>query len=297
MGMGARTKRAKRLAAMFDVAELRGEEEQVDRHWLTLRDGNYDWHWVPIGISVHDGSDLVAVSNFEVAERLIEEVTPFWVKYRYDSWVGPQLKTLMVRVDDAAALKAALEIRACLSDYGVLDDADLSQREHDAMMEYWDGSERGDVQSLLISEHEIPEDLAYCWGPWREFELSEAEFDAIAHACPAWQEYGFDTALDMDGLAKQVADAIRVKFCGEGAAELALRECACCGQPCYGPVWTLCDGCDHDGECDAEETWHCTGEFDHQCDGTACPQTQEEADAEAEYQARREAERMMTPLF
>lgn len=297
MGMGARTKRAKRLAAVFDVAELRSEEQQADRHWLTLRDGSYDWYWVPIGIGMHYGSDLTAVSNFETAVRLLEEVTPFWVKYRYDSWVGPQLKTIMVRVDDAAALKVALEIRQALADYPVLDDADLSEREHEAMMSYWDESERYDVQSVMIAEHEVPEGLLRDGG-WSEFsEVTDDEFDDIAHACEAWQDYHFDTALDMDGLAKQVADALRVKLCGEGADQFAHRECACCGQPCYGPVWTLCEGCDHDGDCDAETAWHCTGEFDHACDGTACPETQEEADAEAEAEARREAERGMTPLF
>lgn len=293
---GARTKRARRLAEVLDVAELRSEEDQVNRHWLTMRDGDYEWHWVPIGVSVHNASDLMAESNFEVAERMIEAASPFWVKYRYDNWVGPQIKTLMVRVDDAAALKVALDIRACLSEYGVLDEADLAEREYAEMMAYWDDSQRGDVQSLMVSEHEVPEDLLWP-GEWRELRLSEAEFDEIAHGCKAWQDARYDDRLDMDALVKQCADALRVKFCGEGAERNAHRECACCGEPTYGPVWTLCGGCDLDGDCDAEESWHCTGYFDHACDGTACPESQEEADAEAEAEARREAQRAMTPLF
>lgn len=307
---GARTKRAARLAKVFDIAELRDGETAMNRSWMTQRDGVYEWYWVPVGVSVHDASDLTVVSNFEVAERMLEAASDFRdvpdrpeaypgtgdVRYRYDNWVGPTIKTLMVRADDAGALRVALEIRATLADYPVLSDADLSEREHEAMMDYWDSSERGDVQSLMVAEHEVPEDLLWP-GEWRQLRLTEEEFDELAHGCEAWQEYHFDTALDMDALAEQVSAALRVKLCGEGADVTAHRECACCSQPCYGPVWTLCEGCSHDGECDAETAWHCTGEFGHACDGTACPQTQEEADADAEYQARREAERMMTPLF
>jgi hypothetical protein len=294
---GARTKRARRLANIFDVDALRDGETAMNRSWMMQRAGDSEWYWVPIGISVHEAGDLVDESNFEVAERLIEAASDFGdFRYRYDNWVGPQVRTLMVRVDDAGALRAALDILKGLSDYPVLDDADLSEREAAETFEFWDESQRGDVQSLMTSEYEVPEGLF--WGGWRELpEISDEDFDAIAFECEAWQNASYDDTVDLDELAGQVAAALRVALCGEGADVKAHRECACCGMPTYGPVWALCDGCEHDGECDAEEAWHCTGEFEHACDGTACPQSQEEADADAEEAARREAERMMTPLF
>jgi hypothetical protein len=294
---GARTKRAARLAKIFDVDSLRGGETAMNRSWMTQRDGDYEWYWVPIGIAYHNASDLVDESNFEVAEQLLEAASDFGdYRYRYDNWVGPQVKTLMVRVDDAGALREALAMVATLTDYPVLSDADLSEREHAATLAYWDESQRGDVQSLMSSAHEVPEGLF--WGGWRELtEISDEEFDAIAFECAAWQNYGYDDTLDMDEFAGQVAAAVRVRLCGEGADQNMQRDCVCCGSWTYGPVWALCGGCDHDGECDAEESWHCTGEFEHACDGTACPESQEEADKDAEDQARREAQRMMAPLF
>lgn len=277
MGMGARSKRAKRLEKIFDVESLRGGETAMNRSWMTQRDGDYEWYWVPIGIGYHAASDLLDESNFEATEKQIEAASDFGdYRYRYDNWVGPQVKTLMVRVDDAGALREALRIVAWLSDYPVLDESDLSEREHAAMLEYWDDTERDEVKALMVSEHEVPEDLLG-WGGWRELrEVSDEEFDAVAHECAAWQNYGFDDTLDAEALAKEVASALRVKLCGEGADQNAQRECACCRIPTYGPVWTLCGGCDHDGECDATEAWHCTGEAGHMCDGTVCEEQVEE---------------------
>lgn len=276
MGMGARTKRAKRLEKIFDVAELRGDEQAMNRSWMMQRDGDYEWMWVPVGVSVHYGSSLIEQSNFEVAERMLDEACEFWTRCRYDNWVGPQIRTLMVRVDDAGALRTALEIRACLSEYGILDESDVSEREHAATVEYWEESQRSDVQALLVSEHEIPEDLALCWEAWRGLELSEADFDALAFECEAWQDYSYDDALDMEGLAKELAGKIRVKLAGEHAEKLHYRECRCCGEVIIGPVWSLCHGCDADGDCDAEESQHCTGEAGHMCDGTVCEEQVEQ---------------------
>lgn len=276
MGMGARTKRAKRLAQVFDVASLRGGETAMNRSWMTQRDGDYEWMWVPVGVSVHNGSSLVEESNFEVAERMLDEACEFWVSYRYDNWVGPQLKTLMIRVDDAGALRTALEIRETLSEYGILDEADVSAREHAATVEYWEDSQRSDVQALLVSEHEIPEDLAYCWDAWCELRLSEEDLDALAFECEAWHNYSYDDTLDMDALAKELAAKIRAKLCGEGADELTYRECRCCSMIIIGRAWSLCEGCDADGECDPAESWHCDGAEGHMCDGTVCEEQAEE---------------------
>lgn len=276
MGMGARSKRAKRLERVFDVAELRGEEQAMNRSWMTQRDGDYEWMWVPVGVSVHNGSSLTEESNFDVAERMLDNACEFWIRYRYDSWVGPQMKTLMVRVDDAGALRVALEIRACLTEYGVLDESDVSERENLATFEYWEESQRSDVQSLLVSEHEVPEDLACCWEAWRGLELSEEDFDVLAFECEAWQDYGYDDALDMEALAKELAGKIRVKLTGKGADQSIYRECRCCGDQVIGPVWSLCSGCDADGECDPDESWHCDGRAGHACDGTVCEEQVEE---------------------
>jgi hypothetical protein len=239
-------------------------------------------------------------SNFAVAEAMLEAASDFgpYIKYRYDNWVGPQLKTLMVRVDDAGALREALSILASLADYPILSDEDYSEREAEDRREVWENCHRPDLESLVATGHGVPEDLFWPDG-WHGRRIGQEVFDELAFGCPAWEEWdsGATASLDLDELAGELAGKIRVHLYGEGADQNMQRDCACCGSWTYGPVWELCGGCDHNGGCDAEESWHCTGEFEHACDGTACPETQEEADKEAEDQARREAQRMMVPLF
>lgn len=65
-------------------------------------------------------------------------------------------------------------------------------------------------------------------------------------------------------------------------------DCECCGIPVIGK-WK-CDGC-RKSPCVKSSTWHCTGKYGHQCDGTVCPGNREEM---AEWEADR-AERAWRP--
>jgi hypothetical protein len=282
MGMGARSKRAARLAKVFDVASLRGGESEMNRSWMTQRDGDYEWYWVPIGIGCHGASDLVDESNFEVAEKLIEAASDFAdFRYRYDNWVGPQVKTLMVRVDDAGALREALRIMATLADYPVLSDEDYSEREHDAMWHEWDNDIRADMEHRMERDHELPGELFYQgWSGGGEYakrvQVTSDDMDAWVQECDAWANWSYGESLDMEALAKELAARIRVKLAGKGADQSFYRECRCCGDQVIGPVWSLCHGCDADGECNADESWHCDGRAGHLCDGTVCEEQVEE---------------------
>lgn len=301
---GARTKRARRLAKVLDVAELRVGEDAMDKSWMTMRDGAYDWYWVPVGISVHNASDMVDESNFDVAERLLEAASDFagvayggvkvreageTVRYRWDNWVGPPVRTLMVRVDDAGALREALAIRKTLSDYPILSDEDYSEREHDAEWAEWEDFVESQVYTKLVEAWDIPPELA-SGEDWEG--VAKVDLGELLTGTDWWQNHETGGPWDVEVIAEQLAAAIRIERGGPGAARTGYRECRCCGQIIIAQLWGLCDGCDADGECDPDEAWHCDGRAGHHCDGTACEETVEEI---AEAERKREVYGGMNP--
>ena len=71
-------------------------------------------------------------SNYEVAERLLTDASSFGeVGTRYDAWPGGVIETLLVRADDAPALRELERITDALADYPVLDDEHCSELEHE----------------------------------------------------------------------------------------------------------------------------------------------------------------------
>ena len=91
-------------------------------------------------------------------------------------------------------------------------------------------------------------------------------------------EYGYDEPRPEERPEDTIRVAVgRVK--PEGYA-----DCECCGLPIIGE-WK-CDGC-RKSPCVKSSTWHCTGKFGHSCDGTVCPTTKAEAEADAEEQRQR----------
>jgi hypothetical protein len=112
------------------VDDLHQHRDEINRNWWSARFSSEDDMWLPIPISHNNRwDDDLADSNYVVAERTLNKVSPFGTDYRCDGWPGGVIHTLLVRADDAAALKAAEEIVNSLREYPILDEEDLSERE------------------------------------------------------------------------------------------------------------------------------------------------------------------------
>jgi hypothetical protein len=157
---GARTRRARRIAASLElgdlVGQLRKHEDACDRNWMTRHDSHEDrslWLVTPISHG-NRSEDARDDSNYEVAQRLIDEAssfaergkwpdwtaadgtvypgTPYWsggTAERHDAWPGGVIETLLVRADDAPALRVLNRVIRALADYPVLDDGHCGELE------------------------------------------------------------------------------------------------------------------------------------------------------------------------
>jgi hypothetical protein len=129
---GARTRRAKRLAAIFPIVEeLAAHGEEIDGSWMTRRNSRQFWFHLSTPISRNGrGGDALVDSNFYTAEKIIDAVSPWGITHRSDLWPGGSIETLVIRADDAFALRELTSIVNWLTNgYPVLDEADYSQRE------------------------------------------------------------------------------------------------------------------------------------------------------------------------
>lgn len=128
---GARTRRAKRLATIFPIVkELAAHGKECDGSWMTRRNSRHDWYELTTPISRNGrGGDALDDSNFYTAERIIDAASPWGTTYRSDLWPGGTIETLVIRADDAAALKEITSIVNALEGYPVLDESDYSERE------------------------------------------------------------------------------------------------------------------------------------------------------------------------
>jgi hypothetical protein len=116
------------------VGRLRAHEDACDRVIWTRHDSREDralWLVTPIS---HGNREESACddSNYEVAETILTAASSFGeVSTRYDAWPGGVIETLLVRADDAPALRELARIVDALSDYPILDDEHCSELEWD----------------------------------------------------------------------------------------------------------------------------------------------------------------------
>lgn len=128
--MGARSKRAARIrAAMPIVAQLELHGRECDEVWWSRRSDTARPGWLATPFSVNPrGDDALAESNYRVIQADLDRVA-LETDYRVDLWPGGQIHTLLVRADDAFALRAVDQWVSALSDYPVADDMDYSELE------------------------------------------------------------------------------------------------------------------------------------------------------------------------
>lgn len=128
--MGARAKRAARLRAILPIVEqLEAHGTECDNDWMTRSASVPTWPWLTTPFSINPrGDDVLAESNYRVIKADLESVA-MDVDYRIDLWPGGTIHTLMVRADDAAALRRVEGWVAALSDYPVADESDYSELE------------------------------------------------------------------------------------------------------------------------------------------------------------------------
>lgn len=172
---GARTRRAKRLARIFPiVGELKAHGAECDGVWWSRRDSRHAWYELTTPISKNArGDDALAESNFRVAERMIDERSSFGTSYRWDAWPGGQIQTLIIRADDAGALREVTGIVNALSDYPVLDDSDFSELE-------WERDHPS--ESECYSEYDCCTKCQECGNVIRE-DMIDQVFEDHSYSC------------------------------------------------------------------------------------------------------------------
>lgn len=131
---GTRARRIRRIAqAMPIVAELTAHTTDVDNVWWARRIGSVDQTglvWLTLPISRNGrGDEPLAESNYRVISADLEKVAAFGTDYRIDAWPGGTIHTLMIRADDALAIRAAEKWIGALADYPIADDMDFSAEE------------------------------------------------------------------------------------------------------------------------------------------------------------------------
>jgi hypothetical protein len=114
------------------VAELQQYTSDVDASWMTRR---YDHRssgpvWITLPFAKNGRGDSIrAESNYRVIQADLDRVSAFGTDYRVDLWPGGTIETLMVRADDALALRAADEWIAHIESEGVASESDYSELE------------------------------------------------------------------------------------------------------------------------------------------------------------------------
>lgn len=84
-------------------------------------------------------SDMLTESNFDAALAKLGGESDTVRVIRESHWAVGWVEWIGIHQDDARALRLADDMEESLSDYPVLDDYDLSEREFNAALDYWDG--------------------------------------------------------------------------------------------------------------------------------------------------------------
>ncbi len=129
-----------------------------------------DWYVCPV-IQTRD-SGCFEQSNYSSLLKTIEDIDPNGNDYEehcFNHWGPGWIEIILVR-PNSAAHKKAIEAEFALSDYPVLDDEDLSNREYEDFLESWESWASGDFVEEIIG--------------YRRDSLTEDEIDWLEGADP-----------------------------------------------------------------------------------------------------------------
>lgn len=202
---GARSRRAERIASALPiVASLRGHEAEVDRVWWSRHDSSEDrslWLVTPVSHGTRE-EDALADSNYDTAERLLAEASSFGdTDTRYDLWPGGRIETILVRADDAGALRCLQGIVSALADYPVLDDTHYSElqweRDHPSDHECY-----AEDCSCPVAEHEAAMRKLGQRGA-HPFGVPDSDGEVWCGTCGTWVEGGYPVIYLGDDMTEQ----------------------------------------------------------------------------------------------
>lgn len=148
MAKGTRARRAKRIAATYlgefieQCQQAEVERENFRRKWSggfgysTDRENGVQYITTPLG--THRDADVLGESNWSVIEPAMQAADSFGhvsehagvVQHTEGSCLNGWNESIVIRVDDAVALKEAMEFVDALQNYPVLDEDDYSGREY-----------------------------------------------------------------------------------------------------------------------------------------------------------------------
>lgn len=98
----------------------------------------------------HRDSDILTQSNFDSALKRLGGETEGVRVIRERHWAVGWVEWIGIEQDEFAALKIADEIAAELKDYPIIDEDDYSNREFEAVLDFWDGwSSKPDLQHRI----------------------------------------------------------------------------------------------------------------------------------------------------
>ena len=115
------------------------EPENLKRWTLPEHYSGEQWPEYYVFLGQHRDSDLLTQSNFDCGLKAIGGESDTVHIVREGHWAVGWIEWIAIHESDAAALKEADEIMAALEDYPVVDEMDFSEREFEAVLEYWDG--------------------------------------------------------------------------------------------------------------------------------------------------------------
>lgn len=139
-----------------------------------------DWLVAPVGRN--RDSSLIELSNFDTMMRLLGGKGDDVDVRRFPHWACGHYEIVLVRPDSEAAAKAE-DMEEQLADHPVLDEEDLSNREHEAAMKEWEDFAAVDfIRDELGFEGDADTDLKE---GWRDILLTDSAVD---------YEYGNDGA-------------------------------------------------------------------------------------------------------
>ena len=117
-----------------------------DPRGLALPD-RQDWLVAPIGRNRDSG--ILAESNFDAFLDAMGGESETLEIHRFGHWGCGWFEIVLVHPDREDEVD---EIEGALADYPVLDDSDYSEREWEAITDYWEGMGARDRMDLCVSE-------------------------------------------------------------------------------------------------------------------------------------------------